>query len=199
MTRAIRTISQFQSKLQGGAARPNLFEVSIPTFPAGITGWDDDTFNFLCKTAALPASNVASIDIPFRGRILKVAGDRTFDVWTVTIINDEDFKLRSALESWMNQISRLSNGTGRTNPGSYMVDAYVYQLGRGEKANIGTNGTFASQKPLRTYKMYQIFPTNVGQIDLSYDTSDTIEEFTVDFQVQWWETQSTDQTQLAIN
>ena len=133
MAREIRTISDFKSKLLGGAARPNLFEVSIPTFPtAGSIAWDDDTFSFLCKAAALPASNIAQIDVPFRGRILKIAGDRTFDTWTVTIINDEDFKLRTSFEQWMNQISKLDNNTGATNPASYMTDAYVYQLGRGQ-------------------------------------------------------------------
>ena len=98
-----RTLSQFKAKLAGGAARANLFEVSIPTFPSSIQGaWgpgddaENGIFKFLCKSATLPASNVGSIDIPFRGRILKVAGDRTFDDWTVSVINDEDFKLRTA-------------------------------------------------------------------------------------------------------
>ena len=85
----------------------------------------------MAKAAALPASNVAQIEIPFRGRVLKVAGDRTFDVWTVTIINDEDFKIRTAMEQWMNMLSKLDNATGATNPSSYMVDAFVHQLGRG--------------------------------------------------------------------
>lgn len=198
MTRTIRTITDFKSKLQGGAARPNLFEVSIPTFPPNVSGWDDETFNFLCKTAALPASNIASIDVPFRGRILKVAGDRTFDVWTVTVINDEDFKLRTAFEQWMNQISKLDNATGTTDPNSYMVDAYVHQLGRGETKFSKSNTSSNTSTPLRTYKFFDIFPTNVGQIDLSYDTSDTIEEYTVDFQVQWWKAEGNDQTATEI-
>jgi hypothetical protein len=198
MARAIRTITDFKAKLQGGAARPNLFEVSIPAFPASVSGWDDETFNFLCKSAALPASNVAQIEVPFRGRILKVAGDRTFDVWTVTVINDEDFKLRTAFEQWMNQISKLDNATGATNPASYMVDAYVHQLGRGETRFSQTNTSAAQNTPLRSYRFYDIFPTNVSQIDLSYDTSDTIEEYTVDFQVQWWQAEGNDQTGTAI-
>lgn len=184
--RNIRTITDFKSALIGGAARPNLFEVSIPTFPANVDGWNEEKFNFLCKAAALPASNVAPIDVPFRGRILKVAGDRTFDTWTVTVINDEDFSIRTAFEEWMNQINRLSNGTGATQPASYMVDAYVYQLGRGERRHSTSNTDATSQNPLRVYKFYDIFPTNVSQIELSYDTSDTVEEFTVEFQVQWW-------------
>ena len=86
----LKTITQFRSKLGGGGARPNLFEVNINKFPF-VGDWDNETFQFLCKAAALPASNVASVEIPFRGRTLKVAGDRTFDNWTITVINDEDF------------------------------------------------------------------------------------------------------------
>lgn len=187
----LRTITGFKSALKGGGARPNLFEVSIPKFPVG--GWDNNDFNFKCKAAALPASNIAPIEVPFRGRILKVAGDRTFDTWTVTVINDEDFILRSAFETWMNLISKLDNNTGATNPSAYMVNAEVYQLGRGaDKGRFSTTnngGTAAGNsnvKPLRTYKFWDIFPTNVSAIDLSYDTSDTIEEYTVEFQVQYW-------------
>lgn len=198
MSRTIRTITDFKAKLQGGAARPNLFEVSIPTFPSFVSGWDDETFNFLCKAAALPASNVAPIDVPFRGRILKVAGDRTFDTWTVTVINDEDFKLRTAFERWMNHISKLDNATGATDPNSYMRDAYVYQLGRGATKFSTSNTTNNTNVPLRTYKFYDIFPTNISQIDLSYDTSDTIEEYTVEFQVQWWQAMGNDQTGAEI-
>jgi hypothetical protein len=198
--RSIKTITDFKAKLQGGAARPNLFEVSIPTFPDAVKdGWDDETFNFLCKSAALPASNIAPIDVPFRGRILKVAGDRTFDTWTVTVINDEDFKLRSSFERWMNMMNKLDNSTGATNPGSYMVDAYVHQLGRGDKRFSANNSSNPTVNSLRTYKFYSIFPTNVSQIDLSYDTSDTIEEYTVEFQVQWWQAMGDDQTGIEIS
>tara|TARA_B100000745_G_scaffold146337_3_gene95743 strand:- start:1061 stop:1699 length:639 start_codon:yes stop_codon:yes gene_type:complete len=189
----LRTITDFKTALQGGGARPNLFEVDIPVIPTVAEGidWDADTFKFLCKAAALPASNVAPIDVPFRGRILKVAGDRTFDTWTVTVINDEDFKLRSAFELWMNGISKLDNNTGATQPSSYMANAIVHQLGRGadkgrhSKTNSDIAGGTAI-KPLRTYMFNDIFPTNISQIDLSYDTGDTIEEYTVEFQVQYW-------------
>ena len=205
MARAIRTISAFKSKLAGGAARPNLFEVEIPSFPAFVAGdWDNETrekFSFMAKAAALPASNVAQIEIPFRGRVLKVAGDRTFDVWTVTIINDEDFKIRTAMEQWMNMLSKLDNATGATNPSSYMVDAYVHQLGRGISKNSEGHGGQAEDylAPLRTYRFYDIFPTNVGQIDLSYESTDTPEEFTVDFQVQYWSAGEGDQTGTIIS
>jgi hypothetical protein len=193
----LRTITGFKERLAGGGARPNLFEVEIPTFPASLTqfwgtgaGQEVETFKFLCKSAALPASNISPIEIPFRGRTLKVAGDRTFDVWTVSVINDEDFKLRTAFERWMNSISKLDNATGATNPTSYMTDAYVHQLGRGAGTINSSNNSDAVNgagiTPLRSYKFYDIFPTNVGAIDLSYDSSDTIEEYTVEFQVQYW-------------
>ena len=112
-----KTLSQFKSTLAGGGARPNLFEVSIPSFAAAVddTDWTTDyqnTFKFLCKAAQLPASTVAPINVPFRGRILKVAGDRTFAEWTVTIINDEDFVLRTAFEKWSDKMSNLIDATG---------------------------------------------------------------------------------------
>ena len=187
-----RTLSQFKSKLAGGAARPNLFEVSIPTFPSSVsTAWgagddaENGIFKFLCKSATLPASNVGSIDIPFRGRILKVAGDRTFDDWTVSVINDEDFKLRTAFEQWGNIMSKLDDATGVTNPASYMTDAYVQQLGRGAQAFTAENAG-AESSILRTYKFYDIFPTTVGEIALSYDSSDEIEQFDITFKVQYY-------------
>ena len=210
----LRTITDFKTALQGGGARANLFEVDIPTIPAVATQgieWDAENFQFLCKAAALPASNVAAIEVPFRGRTLKVAGDRTFDTWTVTVINDEDFKLRSAFEQWMNGISKLDNNTGATNPSSYMARAIVHQLGRGadqgrfSQTNSDISGG-SGISPLRTYLFQDVFPTNVSQIDLSYDSADTIEEYTVEFQVQYWTAGSgqasggaTDQTGVAIN
>ena len=187
-----RTLSQFKSKLAGGGARPNLFEVSIPTFPTAIAeAWspgDDNEngmFKFLAKATALPASNLGNIEIPFRGRTLKVAGDRTFDDWTVTIINDEDFKLRTAFERWSNVISRLDDATGVTNPSSYMTDGFVQQLGRGSVANTRTNDGGESSV-LRTYKFFDVFPVTVGEVALSYDTTDTLEEFDVTFRYQYF-------------
>ena len=187
-----RTLSQFKSKLIGGGTRPNLFEVSIPTFPSAISeAWSagDDSengiFKFLCKATALPASNLGSIEIPFRGRTLKVAGDRTFDDWTVTIINDEDFKLRTAFERWSNVMSRLDDATGVTNPTSYMTDGYVQQLGRGSQVGAASNDGGESSV-LRTYKFFDVFPVTVGEIALSYDTTDALEEFDVTFRYQYF-------------
>ena len=181
-SRENKTLSQFKSTLLGGGARPNLFEVELTTLPSGIT-WDPETFRYLCKAAALPASNIAQIDVPFRGRIFKVAGDRTFDVWQVTVINDEDFKLRTAFEEWMNLISKLDNNLGATDPSAYMTNATVFQLGRGSAKNSKDNAG-SSNAVLKEYEFVDIFPTAVSAIDLSYDSSDAIEEFTVDFQVQ---------------
>ena len=181
-TRENKTISNFKSALIGGGARPNLFEVELTTLPGGIA-WDAENFRFMAKAAALPAQNIASIDVPFRGRIFKVAGDRTIDTWTVTIINDENFKLRNAFEEWTQLIAKLDNNLGATQPESYMTNAKVFQLGRGSKPS-STNSTGEANAVLKEYEFIDIFPTTVGEIALSYDTGDTIEEFDVEFQVQ---------------
>jgi len=184
-TRPNRSIADFKGKLVGGGARPNLFEVTIPALPEGIA-WDGDTFRYMCKAASMPASTIANIDVPFRGRIFKVAGDRTVDVWSITVINDEDFKLRNAFEEWMDLIAKLDNNLGATSPDAYMVDAEVFQLGRGStKASTDSGGS--DNTVLKQYKFQSIFPTSLSAIDLSYDTGDTIEEFTVEFQVQSFE------------
>lgn len=178
--------------MAGGGARPNLFEVTIPSFPSSITdAWgsgdqgENGLFKFLCKAANLPASTIANIPVPFRGRILKVAGDRTFAPWTVTVMNDEDFQLRTAFERWANTISKLDDATGVTNPTSYMTDAYVQQLGRGKEAFSETNEG-GETAILRTYKFYDIFPTEISEIALSYDDTNTVETFTVTFEVLYF-------------
>ena len=181
-SRDTKTISQFKSALVGGGARPNLFEVELTTLPNDIA-WNADNFRFMCKAAALPAQNIASIDVPFRGRIFKVAGDRTIDTWTVTIINDESFELRNAMEQWTEVIAKLDNNLGATDPSAYMTNAKVFQLGRGSsKSSKDSTGT--SNAVLKEYEFIDIFPTTVSEIALSYDTGDTIEEFDVEFQVQ---------------
>ena len=181
-TRENKTISNFKAALIGGGARPNLFEVELTTLPAGIT-WDADNFRYMCKAAQLPASQIANIDVPFRGRIFKVAGDRTVDQWSVTVINDENFRLRNAFEEWVNLIANLDTNLGATDPSAYMVNAKVYQLGRGSTPQSTTNAGNANSV-LKEYEFQDIFPTTVSAIDLSYDSTDAIEEFTVDFQVQ---------------
>ena len=174
-TTPLRTISDFKSRLSGGGARPNLFEVEL-AFPDAVAINNDvlQKARFLVKAAALPASTIAPIDVPFRVRILKIAGDRTFETWTITVINDTDFSIRSAFEKWMNTINKMSDATGVVDPEAYQKDATVKQLDR--------DGSV-----LRSYKFWDIFPTNISTIDLSYETTDTLEEFTVELQVQWWE------------
>ena len=171
----LRTITDFKSKMAGGGARPNLFEVDL-VFPDPIAVENDvkEKSRFLVKAALLPASNITPIEVNFRGRILKIAGDRTFDTWTVTVINDVDFSIRSAMEKWMDFINSMEDATGAQDPALYQPDAYVHQLDR-------------DGSTLRSYRFHDIFPTNISAIDLSYETVDSVEEFTVEFQVQWWE------------
>ena len=189
-----RTISQFKSKLIGGGVRPNLFEVQV-NFPDGVNlgiqqdgggEFDGDRFRFLCKAAALPASNVGNIDIPFRGRTLKVAGDRTVDDWSVTVINDEDFGHRRAFEAWTQNIAQYGDSSGLTDPSSYMGQATVYQLGRNIAGQQGSNSPATDSNILAQYRFVDIWPTTVDAIDLSYDTGDTIQEFGVTFKVQYY-------------
>tara|TARA_B100000902_G_scaffold377111_1_gene409011 strand:- start:470 stop:1090 length:621 start_codon:yes stop_codon:yes gene_type:complete len=186
---ADRTIDKFKSRLSGGIARPNLFEVVL-AFPDGVVDASvndlDAKSRFLVKAAALPASNITPINVPFRGRVLKIAGDRTFDEWTISVINDTDFAIRSSFERWMNSMAKVSDTSGNTNPADYTRDASVYQLGR---SAVSPNSQESAQNMpiLRTYKFYSVFPTNISQMDLSYDQPDSIEEFTVTLQVQWWE------------
>ena len=184
-----RTLDAFKGRMIGGGARPNLFECELyfpdDAIPEGTTRDAlTDRTRFLVKAANLPASNISPINIPFRGRNLKVAGDRTFDPWTITIINDVDFGIRTAFERWMNLINKHEDNAGLTNPTSYQKDLYVKQLGRAEVQ--GSNPTTNAKIPvLKQYRFLGTFPTNVSDIALSYDSSDTIEEFSVTLEVQW--------------
>ena len=173
---AILGVDDFKSKLRGGGARPNLFKATV-NFPA-YAGGDVELTSFLCKAAQLPASIMNVIEVPFRGRQLKIAGDRTFETWTVTVLNDTDFNVRNAMERWMNGINAHSANTGLTNPVDYEADLIVEQLDK--------DGT-----TVKTYQFRGCFPTNVSAIDVNYETVDTVEEFTVEFQVQYWESDTT--------
>ena len=190
------SLTDFKSRLIGGGARPNLFEVEITPgdLPSGIEALDGDTFKYLCKAANLPASNVASIDVPFRGRTFKVAGDRTFDTWTITVINDTDFRIRRTMEEWAQFVAQYQEASGATTPDTYMASATVKHLGR-TASNIGYgegNSRGTGLDTIAVYKFADIFPTNISAIDLSYDTTDTVEEFTVEFTVNYWYPESKD-------
>lgn len=188
-----RTINDFKSRLVGGGARPNLFECEI-NFPEGIGLEVDNDFStdlrFMVKAAQLPGSTISSINIPFRGRNLKISGDRTFDPWTITVINDTNFRIRNAFERWMNYMNRHDDNAGVITPAAYQRDMVVHQLGRGVVSDSTTASlpSAASRVPiLKSYKFYGCFPTEVTPIELSYDNSDAIEEFGVTLQVQWWD------------
>jgi hypothetical protein len=179
-------VKDFLSKINQGV-KPNLFYVNF-NFPANLanklTGDDAVLTNLLCKSAALPASNLGVIEVPFRGRTVKIAGDRTFDTWTATFIGDRDFKIRGVMERWMRAMNAHEANTAelikpQTNDG-YTADIVVQQLER--DATVTDPGGSV----LRTYKLIQCFPTNVSQIDLAYDSNDQIEDFTVEFQLQYW-------------
>ena len=165
-------VDDFKAKLVGGGARPNLFKV-ICNFPAA-TGGKTELASFMIKGASLPSSVIAPIEVSFRGRKLKIAGDRTFEAWTITVINDNDMHIRNAFEKWMNYINQHLANAGSSNPASYQTDMTVQQLDR-------------EGKVVKSYNFRGVFPTNVAAIDLNYATNDEIEEFTVELNYQYWE------------
>jgi len=173
---AILGIDDFKSRLTGGGARANMFKATV-NFPGYAEG-DVELTSFLCKAAQLPASILSPVEIPFRGRKLIMAGDRTFEPWTITVINDTDFKVRNAFERWSNGINQHEANVGIANPNDYMADMIVEQLDKEGKA-------------VKRYDFRGTFPTNIGAIDLSYDNENAIEEFTVELQVNYWESGTT--------
>ena len=183
-----RSIDSFKSRLVSGGARPNLFEVEM-AFPTEeiFPELGNTTFRMMIKGAQLPASNIAEVIVPFRGRQLKVAGDRRFDPWTITVINDNDFKLRTAFERWANYIVKVSDGSGTLNPAEYYTDWVVNQLGRANTdLNVKGKDNPAALPVLRRYQMVGCWPSAVSTVELSYDQVDAVEEFQVTLQVQYW-------------
>ena len=173
---AILGVDDFKSKLRGGGARPNLFKATI-NFP-GYANGDPELTSFLCSAAQLPGSVLGQITIPFRGRQLKMAGDRTFDVWTVTIINDTDFAIRDSMERWMNGMNAHSANTGLSSPIAYEADLRVEQLDR--------DGSV-----LKLYTFRGAYPQDLSPIDLAYGSNDEIERFQVTFAYQYYESNTT--------
>ena len=170
-----KSITDFKATLQGGGVRPTMFQVEL-TFPATVT---PDTNlattegQFLIKTAQLPPSTVGSIPVPFRGRQLKVSGDRSFADWSTTVLNDTTFTLRKAFEKWAELIQNHNYALGSASLDEYFANAIVRQLDR--------DGT-----QLRAYRFEGIWPTNVGEIGLDFGQTDTVEEYDVTFAVQYW-------------
>ena len=165
-------ISSFTNALQGGGARANQFEVSING--GGGTGLSQRNFTFLCRSAQIPALTIGEIAIPYRGRQIFVAGDRTYDAWTLTIFNDRKYDIRSHLESWMNNMGDIGAATTAQslNASSYYGQAIVKQKDRNDAT-------------IRTYTLEGVWPTTLDAIDLAYDTNDAIEEFGATFRFNW--------------
>lgn len=162
-------INEFKSELSQGGARPSLFQCQItnPIVPAA-----DFKVPFLAKAAALPESSLGSYTVPYFGREVKYAGDRTFGDWTVTIINDEDFLIRNAMEAWSNSIAAHDANT-RTLPQDYKSNGLVTQYSK-------------DGSPLRTYVFEGMFPLSISEIAVDWSSTDQIEEFTVTFQYDFW-------------
>ena len=173
---AILGVDDFKAKLTGGGARSNLFKATV-NFP-GYAGGNTELSAFMVKAAQLPASTITSIPIPFRGRQLQIAGDRTFEPWTITVINDVNMEVRNSFERWMNGINQHNANTGLTNPTDYQADMIIEQLDK-------------DGNPTKRYDFRGTFPTNISAIEVSYDAENTIEEFTVELQVQYWESNTT--------
>jgi hypothetical protein len=186
-------ISQFIDKI-GQGTKPNMFVIDIqwPSIP-GASPQDKELVNLLCKSAALPASQLGVIEVPFRGRTVKISGDRTFDSWTPTFFNDKDMKIRAYFEQWLESMN-THNGNNAPlfrpseSDGYMAADLVVKQL----RKDTTSNGSV-----LREYVLKHAFPTNVSQIDLGYDSNDQISEFSVEFQYSYWITRDPSQSTLA--
>ena len=177
---ALGSVDEFKARLTGGGARANLFQVTLANPRGGLgVNLDVDFASFMCEAAQLPASTLGTIEVPFRGRTLKMAGDRTFAEWSVTVINDTEFRIRNELEKWMNAIANHADAGGTSDPSLYMTDLRVEQFDRNENV-------------IKTYTFVDAYPTEVSAIDLSYSDTDTIERFTVTWQYQYWTSDTTD-------
>ena len=168
-------VSSFLQVVKQGV-RPNMFQVDI-SFPGSVDA-DQTLVSYMCKSAVLPASNIGVIEVPFRGRTVKIAGDRTFDNWSATFINDKEMKSRAYFEQWLNQINTHKENTAQIiDPTEYGRSLVVRQL---EKDNSQAG------EELRSYKLWYAFPISTSAIDLAYDSNDQIEEFTIEFQYSYW-------------
>ena len=184
-----RSIVDFRSRLKGGGARSNLFEVQMafPNFAQANTETLND-IPFLVKAAEIPASTIGNIPVPFRGRVLPIAGDRTFAPWTVTIINDTNFRLRDVMERWSDGINDIQTAQGATNPEDYQTTATVLQLSRGPVKGLDRKVNSGEEIPvLRMYDFIGIYPNDISAIPLDHGATDTIEEFQVTFNYLYYE------------
>lgn len=171
------SVNEFRSQMIGDGARPNLFEVTMPFPVISIPGNATNKLTFMCKTAQLPGSTIGVVPVQYFGRELKFAGNRTFQDWTITVINDEDFVVRNAFERWMNSIN--SHNLNVRNPIALAPFGYTVD---GEVAQYGKSGNI-----LKKYRFVGLFPTDLAPIDVDWGANDTIEEFTVTLSYQWWD------------
>ena len=170
-----KSIQDFKSVLQGGGVRPTMFQVEM-VFPSAVTADANQATNegtFLIKAANIPPAIVGQIGVPFRGRDLKVTGDRVFEDWTVRVVNDTTFRLRNAFEKWSEVCQNMNYVLGANTLNEYFSNAIVRQLDR-------------DGQQLRAYRFEGIWPTEVAAIDLSFDSKDQVEEYQVTFAVQYW-------------
>ena len=177
-------INTFKGKVTSGV-RPNLFKVTFALPTAAQSGTaTSETLTFLCKSAALPSSTMGTIEVPFRGRNLKIPGDRTFDSWTATFINDANFASRSAFEKWINLVNKLDANVGSLNNSSTTPGENIFQDIRIDQLSKPSSTT--ADSIIRTYTLFGAWPSSVSQITLGYDQNDQIEEFDVEFQYQYF-------------
>lgn len=166
-------VNDFRSQLQYGGAKPTLFEVQIQN---PVSQLADLKSSFMIKSAALPSSELGEIQAPYFGRKIKLAGDRTFQPWNVTVINDEDFLVRNAMETWMSFLNSHEGNLqqfGTSSPAAYKSQAIINQYSK-------------TGDILRTYKFHGLYPANVTEIAMSWESVDAIEEFGVTFNYDWW-------------
>jgi hypothetical protein len=171
-------INDFKATLKGGGARANQFQVTMPFPGFAAVGGETRTMSYLCQATNLPGMTLGEVDVKFRGRSLYIAGERTFENWTTTIMNDTDFMLRNAFERWMNAINSMSDNSGLENPADYMVDAFVDQLDRAGQV-------------IKSYTFRGMWPLTIGNIDVAYATNDEVETFDVTYRYQFFETNTT--------
>jgi hypothetical protein len=171
-------VLEFQTRIKG-AVRPNLFSVTH-NFPTGIIA-EDGLETFMCKSAALPASTVGTVELPFRGRVIKVPGDRTFESWTATFYMDDAFQLRGAYEKWIELTNTVDANTASVPMETVLQDIDVTQMDK-------FGGSAEKFKDIRQYKLVKGFPVSVSQVSLAYDNNDSYEEFDVEFAYQYFET-----------
>ena len=171
-------ISDFKAKLAGGGARSNQFKVTMPFPGYASIGGEIEELAFLCRATSIPSMEVANINVPFRGRSIKIAGDRTIPNWSITVYNDTNFKLRNAFERWQNGINNMSDNEGLTNPVDYQVDCFLDHLDR--------NGN-----TIKSYTLRGVFPTGIAGIPLDYEEAGAIEQFEVTLEYQFFDTNTT--------